>query len=64
MREWIANGTALAWLVDPERQAVEIYRPGQEPETLLNPESAGAEGTLKGFVLDLRPVRGAAGDAK
>jgi Uma2 family endonuclease len=34
MREWIDNGTKLAWLIDPDRRAVEIYRPGQEAEIL------------------------------
>jgi Uma2 family endonuclease len=56
MREWIENGARLAWLVDPERRAVEIYRPGREPETLVNPETISGEGPVEGFVLDLRPV--------
>jgi Uma2 family endonuclease len=56
MREWIENGTSLAWLVDPERRAVEVYRPDREPETLLNAESVAGEGPVEGFVLDLRPV--------
>ena len=58
MHEWIDNGTALAWLVDPERRAVEIYRPGLEPETLLDPQSVSGEGPVEGFVLDLGPVLG------
>lgn len=32
MREWIDNGAQLAWLIDPERRAVEVYRPGRDPE--------------------------------
>ncbi len=32
MLAWIANGAQLAWLVDPLRKVVEIYRPGHEPE--------------------------------
>jgi Uma2 family endonuclease len=56
MREWVDNGARLAWLFDPERRAVEIYRPGREPETLLNVESVAGEGPVDGFVLDLRPV--------
>ena len=61
MREWVANGASLAWLVDPERRAVEIYRPGREPETLINVESVAGEGPVEGFVLDLRPVWDPAG---
>jgi Uma2 family endonuclease len=56
MREWVNNGAALAWLVDAERQAVEIYRPGGEPETFLNAGSVAGEGPVQGFVLDLRRV--------
>lgn len=56
MREWTDNGTALAWLIDPERRAVEIYRPGAEPETLPDPLSVFGEGPVAGFVLELRPV--------
>ncbi len=56
MREWIENGARLAWLIDPERRVVEIYRPGTEPETLTNPERVAGEGPVAGFVLDLLPV--------
>ena len=56
MREWVDNGTGLAWLVDPERRVVEIYRPGREPETLVDAETIAGEGPVEGFVLDLRLV--------
>jgi Uma2 family endonuclease len=56
MREWVDNGASLAWLVDPERRVVEIYRPGREPETLDNAATVAGEGPVEGFVLDLRPV--------
>jgi Uma2 family endonuclease len=56
MREWIANGAELAWLIDPERLAVEVYRPGSEPDVLVEPERVAGEGPVAGFVLDLRQV--------
>jgi Uma2 family endonuclease len=56
MQEWIDNGSQLAWLIDPEREAVEIYRPGREPETRVGIESIAGEGPVEGFVLDLRRV--------
>jgi Uma2 family endonuclease len=56
MREWIENGCSLAWLVDPERRAVEIYRPGVEPEMLTGAESVAGAGPVEGFILDLWPV--------
>jgi len=56
MREWVDNGAALAWLIDPERRVVEIYRPNREPAILADAESIAGEGPVDGFVLDLRPV--------
>ncbi|MEP6717473.1 MAG: Uma2 family endonuclease [Terriglobia bacterium] len=29
MREWVENGARLAWLIDPERRAVEISGPAR-----------------------------------
>ncbi len=56
MREWISNGAQLAWLIDPERRAVEIFRPAGEPETRLQQEKIEGEGPVAGFTLHLRPV--------
>ncbi|MGI8741321.1 MAG: Uma2 family endonuclease [Bryobacteraceae bacterium] len=56
MREWIANGAQLAWLIDPERRAIEIYRPDREPETSENALRVTGEGQLQGFVLNLALV--------
>lgn len=57
MREWIANGAVLAWLLDPETRTVEVYRSGrEEPEVLSDPATVAGEGPVDGFVLDLAPV--------
>lgn len=56
MREWIASGAQIAWLIDPERIAVEIFRPGREPETRLEVERIEGEGPVAGFTLELRRV--------
>jgi Uma2 family endonuclease len=56
MEEWIANGTELAWLIDPERRVVEIYRPGAEVSIVSSPETITADPPVSGFVLDLRPI--------
>jgi Uma2 family endonuclease len=56
MREWIANGAQLAWLIDPDNRSVEIYRPNAEPESLSKPESVQGEGPVEGFALNLTPV--------
>jgi Uma2 family endonuclease len=56
LKEYIENGSALGWLVDPFRRAVEIYRPAREPEIVDNPQFVTGEGALAGFVLDLREI--------
>jgi Uma2 family endonuclease len=56
MRIWIANGAQLAWLIDPSRQTVEIYRPGREPEILEGGSCIEGEGPVAGFVLDLARI--------
>ncbi len=58
MQAWIANGAKLAWLVDPLRKAVEIYRPGREPEVLEGGSAVEGEGPVAGFVLELGKVWG------
>lgn len=54
MREWLANNAQLGWLIDPQRKRAMIYRPGQEPETLLNPEMLHGEGPIAGFELKMQ----------
>jgi len=51
MEMWIANGAELAWLIDPERKAVAIYRPGESPELLSEPTSVQGTGPVAGFEL-------------
>ena len=56
MREWLANGAELGWLIDPEARSIEVYRPDREPEILTGAKTAAGEGPVAGFVLDLGPV--------
>ena len=58
MRSWIANGAELAWLIDPSRKAVEIYRPGREPEVVEGGSAVEGDGPVAGFVLELGKVWG------
>ncbi|WP_287127527.1 Uma2 family endonuclease [Candidatus Cyanaurora vandensis] len=52
MREYQGNGTRLGWLLDPQHQSVEIYRPNQEVEILTAPALLTGEEVLPGFTLD------------
>lgn len=54
MEEYLDNGARLGWLIDPQNQRVEIYRPGQSVEILENPETLSGESVLPGFTLSLK----------
>jgi Uma2 family endonuclease len=56
MREYQANGVRLGWLIDPQNQRVEIYRPHKEVEILQSPTQVSGEEILPGFTLDLTTI--------
>jgi Uma2 family endonuclease len=58
MREYVANGARLGWLIDTGMQRVEIYRPEQPVEVLERPETLSGEEVLPGFVLRLERIWG------
>lgn len=53
MQEYLNSGLRLGWLIDPQAQQVEIYRPNQTVEIVQLPASLSGEDILPGFVLDL-----------
>jgi len=56
MLEYRASGVKLGWLINPQKQQVEIYRLGQELEVLQAPSSLSGEEILPGFVLNLSSI--------
>ncbi len=56
VKVWIANGAELAWLIDPERKVVEVYRPNEEPEIHQDPTSVQGTGPVRGFELVLSRI--------
>jgi len=58
MHLWIQNGAQLAWLIDPSRKTVEIYRPGREVEVLEGGSVVQGDGPVAGFVLELARIWG------
>lgn len=56
MQEYIENGTQLGWLISPQDQTVEIYRPGQTVEVLEHPTEVSGENVLPGFVLNMQRI--------
>jgi Uma2 family endonuclease len=56
MQEYRDCGVSLGWLIDPQNQRVEIYRPGREVEILASPTNLSGENVLPGFILDLKQI--------
>lgn len=58
MKEWIANGCRLGWLIDPFTETVTIYSPNQEPESVKGFDRSVSGGeALPGFELVLKELR-------
>ncbi|MBD2180686.1 Uma2 family endonuclease [Aerosakkonema funiforme] len=53
MQEYLESGLRLGWLINPQAQQVEIYRPNQTVEIIQLPASLSGEDVLPGFVLNL-----------
>ncbi len=47
------SGLLLGWLINPQQQQVEIYRPNQDVEIVQFPIKLLGADILPGFVLDL-----------
>jgi Uma2 family endonuclease len=58
MKMWLANGVELAWLVDPKRRVVEVYRAEQAVEVYEDPSSVQGTGVVAGFCLVMQRVWG------
>ena len=56
MTEYLENGVRLGFLLDPRQRRVYIYRPGQDAEVLVEPETVSGDPVLPGFVLDLKAI--------
>ena len=56
MQEYLANGLQLGWLLDPETETVEVYRPKQLVEVLEKPIQLSEESILPGFILTLAGI--------
>ena len=56
MREWMENGASLGWLIDADSRTLYVYRPGQDPEELVNVDHVAGEGPVDGFRLELGDI--------
>ncbi|WP_416674023.1 Uma2 family endonuclease [Egbenema bharatensis] len=53
MQEYLRSGAKLGWLLNPEDNQAEIYRPGQAIEVLQSPGTLSGETILPEFTLNL-----------
>ena len=56
METYLANGTALAVLIDPETRAVEVYRPQKTPQRYDGAAPLPLDPELPGFALEVQPL--------
>lgn len=56
MKEYIANGTRLGWLIDPAEQRLYVFRPDLEVQTFDAPERISGNPELSGFELELTEI--------
>ena len=56
MREYIANGTRLGWLIDSQERTVSVYRPHAAVRHVSSPATLSADPVLPGFTLDLQQI--------
>ena len=56
MREYLENGAALGWLIDPSTKTVHVYRAGRDPECLTEAATISGDPLLRGFVLRLNEL--------
>ncbi len=56
MAEYRSNGVRLGLLINPQKQEVEIYRLGQEPEILASPIEIDCSEVMPGFSLSMSEI--------
>ena len=56
MAEYINCGVKLGWLINPDRQEVEIYRLGEDKKVISNPSNLSEEKLLPGLTVDLSDI--------
>jgi len=56
MTEYLENGATLGLLIDRQQRQVHVYRTGQEPEILDNPDAVSGDPELPGFQLKIAQI--------
>lgn len=57
MQEYLASGLQLGWLINPQDQTVEIYRPNQDIVIAHLPTTLSGDDVLPGFILKIKAFK-------
>jgi Uma2 family endonuclease len=55
-RKYIAHGTAMVWLIFPEKRLVEIYQPNADDQILTEDNTIDGGNVLPGFTLAVKTI--------
>lgn len=58
MKEYMANGAQLGWLIDPSEKKIFIYRPRTAALCMEQPPTVSGEPLLRGFTLEMKEIWG------
>ncbi len=56
--DWLAAGTKIVWVIDPERREARVYRLDGSLSVLSSDDSLDGEDVLPGFTCPLKDVLG------
>ena len=56
MKEYVANGLHLGWLIDPYNKTAYVYRSGAPPQILKNPSTLSGDPVLTGFRFNVTEI--------
>jgi len=56
--DWLAAGTKIVWVIDPERREARVYRQDGSHSVLSSDDSLDGEDVLPGFTCPLKDVLG------
>lgn len=58
VRDYLAAGTRLVWVIDPHRRTVTVYRPGADPRVLRPDDLLDGGDILPSFTVPVRRLVG------
>ncbi len=53
---YLAHGSRLVWIVDPETETIEVYEPDESPETLRIGDTLTGADVLPGFTVSVAQI--------